>query len=62
MYYQVRMYVYTYVCLCINLPLTSTLVGGDVKGVLYNSSKKPHASPRFTWYNGVYYITSAWRY
>ena len=62
MSYQVCLSVYPYVYLCIGFPLTSNLGSGDVKFVLHNSSIKPRASPRFTCYNRVYYITPARRY
>ena len=42
------MSVYPDVCLFIALPLTSTLGGDDVKGLLHNSPTKPHASLRGT--------------
>ena len=55
--YQVRLYVCINVCMCISFPFTSTLGGGDVKGVLHNSSTQPWASPRFNCYTMFYYIT-----
>ena len=60
--YQVYMSVCPNVFLCIALNFTSILVGGDIKEMLHNSSTKPCASPWFTWYTRVYYITIARRY
>ena len=55
----IHLYVFNRVCMNIALTFTSTLGGGDVKGVLHHSSTKPHTSPRFTRYTRVYYITPA---
>ena len=60
--YHIRMSVYPDVCLCIALPFTSNLGGSDIKGIVHNSSTKPRASPRFTLYTMVYYMTPERRY
>ena len=60
--YQVCMSVCPYVYLCINLPFTSNLGGGKVKGVLHHSSTKTCESLRFTWYTSFYYISPERRY
>ena len=62
MSYKICMSICTDICMCIALPFTSTLGGGDVKGVLHHSSTKPCTSPRFNWYTRVYYITPVWIY
>ena len=60
--FQVCLSFCTRFCLCIALPFISTLGGGDVKVVPHNSSIKPCAYPRFTWYTRVYYINPAQMY
>ena len=53
MYYQVCLCVCPEVCMCFAFPFNSTFGGGEVKGVIHNSSTKPRASSRFTWYTRV---------
>ena len=50
------MSVCTDVSMCISFLFTSTLVVGDLKGVLHNLSTIPRASPRFTWYTRISYV------
>ena len=60
--HQVHLSVCLDICLCIYFPFTSTLGGGDVKGVLNNSTTNPNTSTRSTWYTRVYYVTPARSY
>ena len=55
---KVHLSIYPHACLHISLPFSSTLGGGDAKGVLHHSSTKPCTSPIFTCYTRVYYIYS----
>ena len=57
MYDQVCMSACPNVYMCIVLTFTSTLGGGEIKGVLNHSPSKSRASSNFTWYDRVYYIT-----
>ena len=62
LFYRTHLSVCPDINLCIYLPLTSTLGGGDVKCIINNISTKHCVLHRFTWYSRVYCITPEWRY
>ena len=60
LYYKIYLSVCPDVCLCIDFHFTSTLGGGDIKGVSHNISTKSCTSPGFTCYSRVLlYYSSA---